>query len=120
MTGLAIMRKVLWSYLTLFVFLFTSCEYHVENEELQGELCNPTVSYSDVIRPLIDNNCMPCHNGDGSIPAAPNLTTYDGVESIAALVKEVTQSRRMPLDGTITDAEIEAIRCWVDNGALNN
>jgi len=36
------------------------------------------------------------------------------------LVQEVTQTRRMPKDGTLTSAEIEAIRCWVDNGALNN
>ena len=63
---------------------------------------------------------MPCHNGDGSIPNAPNLTTYQGVESIAELVKDVTQSRRMPQDGTLTNAEIASIKCWVDNGALNN
>lgn len=106
--------------IALIALLLTSCEYHVENEELQSNLCNPVVSYSADIAPLIANNCMPCHNGDGSIPAAPNLTIYASVESISGLIKDVTQSRRMPKNGTISDAQIEAIRCWVDNGALNN
>ncbi len=113
-------RKVGLSGIALFVSLLMSCEYYVENEDLQGDLCNPVVSYSVDIAPLIANNCMPCHNGDGSIPEAPNLTIYESVASVSGLIKEVTQSRRMPIDGTITDAEIEAIRCWVDIGALNN
>ncbi len=98
-----------------------SCEYHVENEDLQvDDSCDVVVSYSATIRPLIDNNCMPCHNGDGSVPFAPDLTTYSGVESIALLIKEVTQTRRMPKEGSITDAQIASIKCWVDNGALDN
>lgn len=114
------MRKITGIGIILLMFLLTSCEYHVENEELTDDSCNPVISYSADIAPLIANNCMPCHNGDGSIPAAPNLTIYASIESISGLVKDVTQSRRMPKDGTITDAEIEAIRCWVDNGALDN
>ena len=100
----------------------TACEYNVENEDviMVDELCDPAVLYSATIAPLIANNCMPCHNGDGSIPQAPNLTVFDVVQNNAALIKEVTQSRRMPQDGTLTDAQIAAITCWVDNGALEN
>lgn len=105
--------------LTLLAFQMMSCEYHVENEDLQSGLCNQ-VSYSVDISPLIANNCMPCHNGDGSNPEAPNLTSYASVASMSGLIKEVTQTRRMPKNGTITNAQIEAIRCWVDNGAMNN
>ncbi|NNE76416.1 MAG: cytochrome c [Pricia sp.] len=106
--------------IVLIAFQLVSCEYHVENEEIVDDSCTPAVSFSAFIRPLIDTNCMPCHNGDGTEPFAPNLTTYASVESISELVKEVTQSRRMPKEGTLTDAQIEAIACWVDNGALNN
>ena len=113
--------KKAFSFATIaLAFQLMSCEYHVENEDLQGSLCNPVVSYSADIAPLIANNCMPCHNGDGTFPAAPNLTTYDGVKNVSSVIREVTQSRRMPLNGTLADAEIEAIRCWIDNGALNN
>lgn len=101
--------------------VLASCEYNVENEDrVIDSSCEPAISYSNTIQPLIANNCMPCHNGDGSIPQAPNLTTYATVQSISELITEVTQSRRMPKDGTITDAEIAAIKCWVDGGAIDN
>ncbi len=113
--------RLFWTMGSLAVLAMSSCEYNVENEEVPiDELCETTVSYSATIRPLIDNNCMPCHNGDGSEPLAPNLTTYDGVESIALLTKTVTQSRVMPRNGSLTEAQIAAIKCWVDQGALNN
>ena len=101
--------------------LLVSCEYNVENETVIIDgLCENVVSYSATIRPLIDNQCMPCHNGDGNEPFAPDLTTYPLVLSIAGLIKDVTQSRRMPQEGSLTDSEIAAIKCWVDNGSLNN
>lgn len=63
---------------------------------------------------------MPCHNGDGTVPQAPDLTNLSGVQPIAELIRDVTQSRRMPQNGAITNAEIAAIKCWVENGALDN
>lgn len=112
--------SLFWKFL-LIGALFASCEYNVENEEaFVDDLCLTTVSYSATIRPLIDNNCMPCHNGDGKTPFAPNLTTYQAVESVSLLVKALTQSRVMPKEGSLTNAEIAAIKCWVDNGSLDN
>ena len=113
------MRKIV--FVVILGAQLSSCEYNVESDNLQMvDTCENVVSYADFIRPLIDNNCMPCHNGDGTEPFAPNLTTYTAVESIASLIKDVTQSRRMPKDGTLTEAEIAAIGCWVDDGAQNN
>lgn len=101
--------------------LLASCEYNVENEDIPVDgVCNTEVSYNTAIRPLINANCMPCHNGDGTEPFAPDLTTFNAVEGLADLVKEVTQTRRMPIGGSLTDAEINAIACWVDNAAPNN
>ena len=101
-------------------FVMSACEYHVENEDELIDPCETAVSYSDTIRPLIDSNCMPCHNGDGNTPFAPNLTNYNLVQGIAGLIKDVTLSGRMPKEGSLTGAEIDAIECWVDNGALDN
>ncbi|MGB5665622.1 MAG: cytochrome c [Maribacter sp.] len=101
--------------------ILSSCEYNVENEDLLViDPCEAEVSYSNTIRPLIDTNCMPCHNGDGSEPFAPNLTTYALVQGIAGLIKDVTQSGRMPKEGSLGETEKNAIKCWVENGALNN
>ncbi|NER13446.1 cytochrome c [Leptobacterium flavescens] len=107
-------------FLWLSVFL-ASCENFVENEEEPIDVqCENPVSYTTTIRPLINLNCMPCHNGDGTEPGAPDLTTFNAVNNLADLVREVTQSRRMPLGGSLTDKEINDIRCWVEQGAQNN
>lgn len=100
--------------------IMASCEYNVENDDVMIDPCETEVSYSTTIRPLIDSNCMPCHNGDGNTPFAPDLTSYNSVQGIAGLIKDVTQSGRMPKDGTLTESEKDAIKCWVDNGALDN
>lgn len=102
--------------------VLVSCEYNYEEEtmEIGKNECDITVSYSSTIRPLIDNNCMPCHNGDGKEPFAPDLRTYNSVKGIAGLIKEVTQNRRMPKDGSLSSEELNAIKCWVDQGGLNN
>lgn len=112
----------LYSLISLLVLIISSCEYNVANEEEQvvDGLCETEVSYSQIIRPLMNTNCMPCHNGDGNTPFAPDLTTYTFVENLDVLIKEVTQSRRMPKTGSLTDVEIQSIKCWVDNGSLNN
>jgi hypothetical protein len=115
------MKKIGLIGLMIVLIVLSSCEYNVENETpLVDGLCETVVSYSAEIRPLIDRKCMPCHNGDGNQPFAPDLTTYPLVESIAGLIKDVTQSRRMPKEGSLSDSEIATIKCWAENGALNN
>jgi hypothetical protein len=32
----------------------------------------------------------------------------------------MVETRKMPKNGSLTDAEIKIISCWVDAGAVNN
>lgn len=114
-------RKLLYVLLLSALFL-GSCENNVENEDDEPFVggCETEVSYSATIRPLINSRCMPCHNGDGSEPFAPDLTTFSDVQRLAQQVKAETVTRRMPIGSTLSTAEINDIECWVDNGAPNN
>ena len=95
-------------------FIFISCEYNVE--ETDEINCDDEVSFINTIKPIIDGNCLECHNGT----QFPDLRTFQGISDNAERVKNETFSRRMPLDGSLTTEEIEAIFCWVESGALNN
>ncbi|MCF6361182.1 MAG: SprB repeat-containing protein [Cyclobacteriaceae bacterium] len=90
----------------------TGCEFSLIETILTG------VSYSSTIRPLINTNCAisGCHNGSQS----PDFRTYDGVKANTPRIREFTQSGFMPRNGSLTEAEKNAIACWVDDGALNN
>ena len=105
------------AFLLLLTFATISCQNNVlETEEIQ-ERCSEEVSFITTIKPIIDANCIQCHNGN----QFPDLRTYQGINQNAESVKNETSSRRMPLGGgTLTTEEIEAIFCWVENGAQNN
>ena len=113
------MKKLLFLSLMLSsIWFLSSCESNAEMEEIPGGfVCKPDVSYASVISPIISQNCKPCHF-DGS--QLPDLSNYNSVSANADLIKLVTQNKSMPKNGSLTQDEIDAIACWVDNGALNN
>ncbi|GAA4278613.1 hypothetical protein GCM10022259_33380 [Aquimarina mytili] len=98
---------------------FFSCDNNVEEEipiPIGSEICSTDISFIDDVKPIIDSNCIRCHGGN----QAPDLRTFDGIKNNANRVRTQVVTRRMPLGGTLTNEEIERIRCWIDNGALNN
>ncbi|WP_405206684.1 cytochrome c [Aquimarina sp. LLG6339-5] len=97
---------------------FLSCERNVEEESgiISEELCDPAISFSTDIKSIIDNNCISCHGGN----QAPDLRTYESINNNSERVRTQVVNRTMPLGGSLSNDQIELIRCWIENGALNN
>lgn len=79
------------------------------------------VSYSAEIKTIIDTNCAisGCHVSGGAAPVS--FSSFSNVQSSASQIKSLTQSGAMPKNGTkLPQAQLDAIACWVDDGALNN
>lgn len=77
------------------------------------------ISYENSVKPIIIGSCATtgCHvSGTGRV----NLTIFDNVKTNAASIKTRVLNGSMPKDDVLSAAEIEAIVCWVDDGALNN
>jgi hypothetical protein len=82
-----------------------------------------SVKYSQDIQPFFNQYCVSCHstgNPDGdftgySAPMGPASQPGD-------IKKRVVTLKDMPPAGSAapSEAEREKIKCWVDNGALNN
>lgn len=79
---------------------------------------NSGVGWKNEILPIVEANCAidDCHNG----LLRPDLTKYEKAHFYAASMKELTQDRSMPFDGSISQDQIDQIACWVDDGAPNN
>ncbi len=79
-------------------------------------------SYKDEIIPIINLHCAinDCH--DGSNTALPDWTNLTTIQSLAETFKNRTVNETMPPPERpdLTPSEIQAIACWVDDGALNN
>ncbi len=80
------------------------------------------VSYANDIRPILDANCQvsPCHGTDSGLPS---WATYENVSANAANIKSKTGAKIMPPSESgrsLSDAQIQLIADWVDDGAENN
>ena len=85
------------------------------------------VTYCRDIAPIIYDHCAACHRPGESAPFS--LLTYDDVRKRGRQIRMVTASRYMPPwlpdpevvsfagERRLTDAEIERIRVWVEQGA---
>ena len=115
---------------TLISCLF-SCEYHTEEDIIAIEISDDdddngggdgnagtpgaAATFSANVKLIIDSRCASCHNGS----RFPDLRTYDGVKNNAAIVKSEVANRSMPQGSSLTNAQIQAIVSWVDDGAKN-
>jgi len=109
--------------------------------------CDRSPTYSRDIQPILQANCTACHSGSGEGLAASGLDlgTYEGLmrgtrlgrvvvpggseaSSLYLVVAHKTDPKiQMPphhpeslaegRGGTLTGAEVEAIRAWIDAGA---
>ncbi|HEY8513600.1 MAG TPA: SprB repeat-containing protein [Cyclobacteriaceae bacterium] len=79
---------------------------------------NTGVSWKDDILPIVKASCAlsGCHDG----LVRPDLSHYDKAKFYAQKMKEYTQDKSMPFEGSIPQEQIDLIACWVDDGAPNN
>jgi uncharacterized membrane protein len=114
------------SYLLVFGLLFfASCLRNVEEEditedpvgeEMETDSCE-SITFSKNVESIINNTCLNCHSAGGNFP---DLSSTAKVISHANIVKNEVASRRMPQGTSLTKTQIDAVVCWVDNGAKDD
>jgi mono/diheme cytochrome c family protein len=102
----------------------------------------PEVSYSQDVKPIIDKNCIKCHQpgGKGELASGFNMATYDGLmkgarfgpmviagddegsNMVVLMEGRADPSISMPhgQNETIPKEDIQIIRAWIKQGAKNN
>jgi hypothetical protein len=83
-------------------------------------------TYSGAVRPILDLNCIGCHNNSVQ-NAGVNLTTYAGVQTVAndgrlaGVINWSPGYPQMPFGGEkLSDCNIEQIMQWIGAGAKND
>ena len=112
------------SFILLSVFLANGCYYHKE------ELLNPpnpskcstvAAKFNADIFPLITTKCaVPgCH--DATESGGHYFHDYNSIfEAKDHIYLKVVVEKTMPKNGTLPQAEINQIQCWIESGAPNN
>ena len=84
------------------------------------DLCLPEPSFSECVKPIIDNNCVSCHSYGGAAEFLW-LTDYNFIieaDNIYDIVNSINTS--MPKGGLMPQKNINVIEKWFENGASNN
>ncbi len=86
-----------------------------------AEYCD-TITFAKHIEPIFTNQCVTCHFTGGQVPDLSNYalikTQVDGGR-IKARVLDQNPSP-MPQGGSLTQPELDLVKCWLDAGAPNN
>lgn len=108
----------------LYIGFLSSCTNSSEDDLIEPIEEIETVTYTEIVKPIIDNNCIFCHNSP-PVNGAPNsLLTYDQVKEsvlnrdLIALINSNDANERMPLGGQLTQQQIQIIEQWEVDGLL--
>jgi hypothetical protein len=99
--------------------LFWACK---KNDSFAADCSGPAKSFSANVIPIFQASCATntsCH-GTGSGNGPGQLSTYTQVFNARIDIRSAVASGHMPMNGSISAAEKNAIICWIDNGAPNN
>ena len=115
------MRKKHILYLIVSVCILTACAKDKVPSEFAA--CSDPVSFSEVIQPLVEANCLGCHN---EVVAANDviLTNHMRISNEAnRMVNSMRASGMdlMPFGGPpLNDSLIQLFQCWILQGKLDN
>jgi hypothetical protein len=79
-------------------------------------------SFTTDVSPIIQASCAVnsgCH-GAGSRNGVGELLTFTKIFNVRSDIRSEVASGEMPLNGSLTNTEKNAILCWIDGGAPNN
>jgi uncharacterized membrane protein len=84
------------------------------------------VAYATHIKPLIQNNCLGCHNGSNP-GGGIGLSTYSEVKAVAdngkffGTINHLQGYSAMPKNGNkLTDCQIKMVQIWLNQGSPDN
>lgn len=102
----------------------------------------PAISFSQDIKPIIDQNCISCHqvDGEGVVASGFDMTSYDGLmkgakfgpmiiagdaegsNMVVLMEGRADPSISMPhgQQKPVSKADTKTIRLWIEQGARNN
>jgi hypothetical protein len=119
-------------YLVIGIFLLSfACKKKVENSVIPPTIsntihCNDTsnISYSKTIQPILNTNCVRCHDASTS----QNFTTFAGTKPFATsgiLIDCITGSNGEILMPPINEPKLDSctikvIKKWIKEGCNNN
>lgn len=102
-------------YLLAFFLLSTVVLFACKKEEKFEPVCDgSSPTYDSDISAIISQNCVGCHS---------SYASYSGLSSTFSngdFEREVLNDQTMPQSGSLSEAQLNEIKCWAENGFPEN
>lgn len=110
------MKKIILSSILAVVITISACKKPVATTDCAGT----TSTYTTNVKPILDANCVTCHNGSNK-SGGYDLSTYshakNAKDAIVGSVQHASGFAPMPEGASkLDDASIKLINCWSQNG----
>ncbi|TXF77334.1 c-type cytochrome [Chryseobacterium sp.] len=97
-----------------------SCETRTYEEISESTPLPAMVTFTQDIKPIIDNNCVVCHSPNGASAFFP-LTDYTLIKNaiddiLDRIQRPAGDPLKMPQGGSLSPAQIEIIKKWKTDG----
>ncbi len=109
----------------LFIIVAVACTKSATNNNnitFTEDCSGAAKSFANDVSPVIQSSCATnsnCH-GTGSNNGPGPLLTYNQVFTARSDIHSSVLSGLMPQGSSLTDAQKNAILCWIDSGASQN
>ncbi|WP_323787959.1 hypothetical protein [Psychroserpens sp.] len=119
--------KIKYSLYVIVLLLSYSCSYVSEADLIDATPIIETITYTEHVKPIIDNNCIVCHNNPPINGAPISLTTFNDVKNAIdnnGLITRISSNDLgflMPFGGPrLPQNLIDTIIEWEADGLLEN
>jgi hypothetical protein len=123
-------RKSSHAHIVLVLFLaitISGCYY----DQYEEGLTATAVSYTADIQPLFETYCTACHPGVVATPDLSSGNSYssitNGIYIVPNDINSSTLYQRlignpsiMPPNGSLSASELQLVKSWIEQGAINN
>jgi hypothetical protein len=93
--------------------LFTTCKKNspTDSNNYTADCSGAAKSYKTDVAPVIQSSCSTCHS---------NFSSYSQVFNSRSSIKNTIENGTMPKSGSLSDAQKNAVICWINSGGANN
>jgi hypothetical protein len=119
------MKKIKLNFFLFFIFIWVTSLFSCTKEKapnLVDPNCVDTVSFSATVLPILQQNCFSCHGAGNTTGFV--FSNHVNISSQSDAIIGAMQNQGfqlMPIGGPqLPDSTIQAIKCWIAQGKLNN
>lgn len=121
------MKSISIPILLLSLTILSGCSNDSQSDLVEEQNPGSSITYSNSIQSIINNNCVGCHSNPPRNGAPFPLASFDEVSTRAnngqllrSISRQTGEPRAMPPSGRLPQATIDLVEQWIDEGLQEN